>query len=160
MTTTTHTISRENGARLVRTINSLAAVDTGHQVEVDGREVWSRWAPSEPATLWQNGTVSVQVRGREPGKQGEVYVKVGQVLSLTTPGFDDDHPRPLLVVLADYMATRTDDPRTWARCHTLQGHDASVTQIAAPGYGTGSWCWTCKAYGPSTGGILTEADVR
>lgn len=50
-------------------------------------------------------------------------------------------------------------PAEWVAEHRLQGHDATLTQIAAPGYGTGSWCWTCKEYGPSRGGILAPGDV-
>lgn len=52
------------------------------------------------------------------------------------------------------------DPASWVEAHRARGHEASTTQIAAPGWGTGSYCFTCQEYGPSNGGILTLADVR
>lgn len=51
-------------------------------------------------------------------------------------------------------------PIEWVERHRAQGHDATLTSVAAPGWGQGSWCHTCREYGPSTGGILTEEDVR
>lgn len=51
-------------------------------------------------------------------------------------------------------------PAGWAAMHCGFGHNATTTQIAAPGTGIGSYCWTCKEYGPSTGRILTPEEVR
>lgn len=51
-------------------------------------------------------------------------------------------------------------PADWVELHKATGHEASITQIAAPGYGQGSYCWACSTYGPSTGGMLSLEDVR
>lgn len=47
----------------------------------------------------------------------------------------------------------------WIEEHVALGHDAVHTTVGAPGYGHGSYCWTCSEYGPSDVGILTLADV-
>lgn len=49
-------------------------------------------------------------------------------------------------------------PREWVDVHTAQGHDAHITQIGAPGYGTGSYCFTCHEYGPTTGGVFANPE--
>lgn len=49
----------------------------------------------------------------------------------------------------------------WVQAHLDKGHDATITVIAAPGTGNGSWCFTCREYGPRAGvRILTPGEVR
>ena len=62
--------------------------------------------------------------------------------------------------MTDHMTTTAITPREWVDDHRARGHDAHTTTVAAPGYGTGSYCFTCTTYGPATGGILTIGDVR
>lgn len=47
-----------------------------------GRELVSRHG-QPVATAWQNGTVSVTVRGRERGKVGEIFAKADTTLVLS-----------------------------------------------------------------------------
>jgi hypothetical protein len=56
-----------------------AEFQAGTLTTVNGREPASRYGATV-ATAWQNGTVSVSVRGRAKGKLGEVYIKSGQTL--------------------------------------------------------------------------------
>lgn len=59
------------------------------------------------------------------------------------------------------MGERIEDQiSAWVAAHREQGHDATVTVAGAPGSGTGSWCGTCKTYGPNTFRVLTLGDVR
>lgn len=60
------------------TIN--ARVANGERVEVNGREVFARFG--QPASTWQNGSLSVSVRGRKPGREGTVWVKAGEQFSI------------------------------------------------------------------------------
>lgn len=59
------------------------AVVSGAKVEVDGREVWSRWNRTSPAKTWNNGSVSVDVRGRSKGTQGTVWVRASSKATVT-----------------------------------------------------------------------------
>lgn len=63
----------------------MDAVNAGTVTHVAGREVWAKWGAQ--ASTWQNGSVSVQVRGTRVGnsnKQGQVWVKEGQSVTFTT----------------------------------------------------------------------------
>jgi hypothetical protein len=53
-----------------------AAFAAGELSAVNGSEVVSRFG-QPVARAWQNGTVSVTVRGRTPRKINDLYVKVG-----------------------------------------------------------------------------------
>lgn len=59
-----------------------SAVAAGCAVTVNGSEVWSRFHGA-PATVWQNGSLSFDVRGRTPSAQGTVWVKRGQTATVT-----------------------------------------------------------------------------
>ena len=50
-------------------------------------------------------------------------------------------------------------PREYVNAHRALGHEAEVTVIAAPGTGTGSYCFTCNQEGPSNGRILSLDEV-
>jgi hypothetical protein len=54
-------------------------INSGEITEVAGREVWSRFGGA--ASSWQNGSVSVNVRGRSARTQGTVWVKDGQTVT-------------------------------------------------------------------------------
>jgi hypothetical protein len=54
-------------------------VNRGEVTEVGGREVWSQFG--ERSTTWQNGSVSVNVRGRTSRSQGTVWVREGQTVT-------------------------------------------------------------------------------
>jgi hypothetical protein len=56
-----------------------AEFHAGTLTTVNGRELASRYGTTV-AKAWQNGTVSVTVRGRTKGKFGELYIKNGQTL--------------------------------------------------------------------------------
>lgn len=58
------------------------ATARGATIEVGGREVWSRWSRKTPARAWQNGSVSVDVRGRTKGAQGTVWVRRGETATV------------------------------------------------------------------------------
>lgn len=58
------------------------------------------------------------------------------------------------------MTLNATTPQGWVDYHKQGGHDAVLTSVAAPGWGTGSYCYTCTTYGPCTGGMLTLEDVR
>lgn len=80
-TTTTYTVTPDNGSTIAALVNDLAA--TG-DLQANGREVWSLLPGRPVSRQWQNGSVSVLVRGRKPGTQGEIFVKDGETLTLTT----------------------------------------------------------------------------
>ncbi len=51
-----------------------------------------------------------------------------------------------------------DEIMAWVQAHRDQGHAADPTVVGAPG--RGSWCHTCREYGPSTVRILTLEEVE
>lgn len=53
-----------------------------------------------------------------------------------------------------------DEIMTWVQAHRDRGHAADPTIIAAPGIGRGSWCHTCREYGPRTVRIPSLNEVR
>lgn len=53
-----------------------------------------------------------------------------------------------------------DEIMAWVQAHRDQGHAADPTVVGAPGIGRGSWCHTCREYGPSTVRILTLEEVE
>lgn len=70
-------VTEANAVQIADDIN--AAFAAGECWGVNGREAKSAWG--QPiARSWQNGTVSVTVKGREKRTTGTVYVKVGQRL--------------------------------------------------------------------------------
>lgn len=80
MTTTTDTYT--NGSQfeadaIANAINTAYAA--GAHVTINGREVYSHWTRNRNAdSNWQNGSVSVNVRGRRAGSQGTVWIKKGE----------------------------------------------------------------------------------
>jgi hypothetical protein len=73
----TTTVTAATAVAIADRIN--AEFHAGTLTTVNGREPASRYGTTV-ATAWQNGTVSVSVRGRAKGKLGEVYIKSGQTL--------------------------------------------------------------------------------
>ena len=71
------TITTANAQATADALNAAFAAGTLHTV--NGREVTSAYG-TKVATAWQNGTVSVTVKGRAKRTTGTVYVKAGQDL--------------------------------------------------------------------------------
>jgi hypothetical protein len=44
--------------------------------------------------------------------------------------------------------------------HRARGHDATFTVAGAPGTGRGTWCSTCKTYGPNNIRVLSPEETR
>lgn len=74
------TVNSVNSVMLADLVNDEFA--DGRVTTVNGRKVKARFSGSQVAKSWQNGTVSVTVEGRERGKVGEVFVKVGQTMDV------------------------------------------------------------------------------
>jgi hypothetical protein len=71
------TITARTATTIADAINADFAA--GRISTVNGRELVTAWGKA-PAVSWQNGSVSVTVKGRTKGKVGTVFVKVGQEL--------------------------------------------------------------------------------
>lgn len=63
-------------------------------------------------------------------------------------------------VMSVQIISSRDAGEAWVQDHLDRGHDAHWTTVGAPGYGWGTYCFTCRDYGPSNEGILTMSDVR
>lgn len=59
----------------------VALVNNGKVTTVNGRTVWTRFGAF--ASAWQNGSVSVDVRGKGKRTQGTVWVKVGETVTFS-----------------------------------------------------------------------------
>ena len=62
--------------------NFVRLVNSGEVRTVKGREVWNRFN-MQTCTSWGNGSVSVDVRGRDGRSQGTVWVKNGQTVDFS-----------------------------------------------------------------------------
>ena len=71
------TVTAHNALATAQELNDM--FEHGSLTMVNGREVVSKYGHA-PANSWQNGTVSVSVKGRTKGTFGTVYVKVGSTL--------------------------------------------------------------------------------
>lgn len=78
MTTTRQFVNTSHGAAW----NFADDVNFGNVTTVAGHEVFSRYG-AELATVWANGSVSVQVRGRTAKAQGTVWIKAGEQVSFS-----------------------------------------------------------------------------
>lgn len=66
----------------VRKINDAATDPRTSEVRVEGYTVVLRFG--RPATRWGNGTVSVRVEAKKPGRTRELFFKLGAVLPAVT----------------------------------------------------------------------------
>lgn len=72
------TLSADNVDRIARKVNEAYAA--GHVVTFQGEGVWSQFGA--PASPWQNGSLSVNIRGRK-ARQGVRWAKVGERVDVT-----------------------------------------------------------------------------
>ena len=73
--TTTHNGNVHDIAERINAASKRGAV------QVNGCVVASRY--NNPATVYQNGTIGVLVKGKNPGKTITEYVKLGELVQVT-----------------------------------------------------------------------------
>jgi hypothetical protein len=78
MKTTTSEFTNTDATRF----DFVRRVNAGEVTTVAGREVYARFGAR--ATAWQNGSVSVEVRGRHARQGNPVWVREGQTVTFET----------------------------------------------------------------------------
>ena len=76
-------VTRENNNEAAAKLLTLVARE-GMRVKVDGFEVVRPTFIYHPVTVWMNGTLSVTVKAKAPGKTRELYFKLGKRFPVVT----------------------------------------------------------------------------
>lgn len=74
--TATQSVTVNNGFNTYNIVDAInEAFAKGEKVTANGHEVTGY---GKPASGWGTGSVSVRVKGKNPGRPNTIYIKVGQ----------------------------------------------------------------------------------